>query len=238
VKAWNPDEVFLLPLYPQFSTTTSGSSLSDWRDAAARAGLARKVTTLCCWFADQGFVDATAAMLKKALAEARAQTDTPIRVLFSAHGLPESIVKKGDPYQFQVEQTVARVAAALDEPGLDYQVCYQSRATPQKWLDPSTEEAIEHAARDKVAVMVVPIAFVSEHSETLVELDVEYKELAEKMGVPGYFRAPAQNSDPGFINALADMILAGRARGPGMCSFAGGRACPADHADCPMKLAA
>jgi len=238
VKAWNPDEVVLLPLYPQFSTTTTGSSFSDWRDAAARAGLAKQVSTLCCFHQDDGYIAATAAMVRKALTDARAATSTPIRVLFSAHGLPETIVQKGDPYQFQIESTVKSVVAALDEPTLDWQVCYQSRATPQKWLDPSTEAVIEQAAHDKVAVLVVPIAFVSEHSETLVELDVEYRELAEKLGVPGYFRAPAQNSDPGFINALAELVLAARTQGPGLCSFAGGRSCPANHVDCPMRMAA
>jgi len=238
VRAWNPDEVLLLPLYPQFSTTTTGSSLIAWREAAVQAGLARKVTTLCCWFADAGYVSATAAIVRRALDEARAQSAAPVRVLFSAHGLPEVIVQRGDPYQYQVETTVAAVVAALGEDALDYAVCYQSRATPQKWLDPSTEVAIEKAAEDRVAVLVVPIAFVSDHSETLVELDVEYRELAEKMGVPGYYRAPAQNSDAGFIAALAALVTSTRERGPGLCSFAGGRACPATHTDCPMRLAA
>jgi ferrochelatase len=238
VKAWQPDEVFLLPLYPQYSTTTVGSSLIDWRQAAQKAGLAKQTTTLCCFYADQAFVTATADMLRPALAQARAASLAPVRVLFSAHGLPETIVQNGDPYQYQVEQTVAAVVAALGEPDLDHLVCYQSRATPQKWLDPSTEAVIEEAAKDKVAVLVVPIAFVSEHSETLVELDVEYRELAEKLGVPGYFRAPAQNSDAGFINSLAGLVMAGRRHGPGLCSFSGGRACPANHSDCPHRLAA
>ena len=237
VKAWDADEVFLLPLYPHFSTTTTGSSLAAWRDAASRVGLARPVTTLCCWFRDSGFVAATASIVQRSLAEARAASAAPVRILFSAHGLPQTIVDRGDPYQYQIESTVEAVVERMGEPGLDWQVCYQSRATPQKWLDPSTEEAIEHAARDKVAVLVVPIAFVSEHSETLVELDVEYRELAEKMGVPGYFRAPAQNSDAGFIGALAEAVHKARARGVGTCSFQGGRACPQRHKDCPMRLA-
>lgn len=237
VRAWNPDEIVLLPLYPQFSTTTSGSSLDDWRAEAARAGLARPVTTLCCWGDDGGYVAATASLVARALATARAEARAPVRVLFSAHGLPEKIVRDGDPYQFQVESTVRAVVDALGEEGLDHQVCYQSRATPQKWLDPSTEEAIERAAHDRVAVLVVPIAFVSEHSETLVELDVEYREIAEKLGVPGYFRAPAQNDDPAFIAALADLVQAARGKGPGLCSFTGGRFCPRNHADCPIRLA-
>jgi ferrochelatase len=236
VRAWNPDEIFLLPLYPQYSTTTTGSSFTDWQDEAARAGLAKKVTTLCCFHASPAYIAATAALVRSALDDARARSDCPVRVLFSAHGLPETIVKRGDPYQYQVETTVAGVVAALNEPDLDHVVCYQSRATPQKWLDPSTELAIEDAARDKVAVLVVPIAFVSEHSETLVELDVEYRDLAVKLGVPGYFRAPAQNSDPGFIAALADLVISARMHGAGLCSFAGDRACPARHGECPMRL--
>jgi ferrochelatase len=238
VRAWNPDELLLLPLYPQFSTTTTGSSLIAWREAAIKAGIAKKVTTLCCWFGDAGYIAATAAIVRRALDDARAKSSHPVRVLFSAHGLPEVIVQNGDPYQYQVESTVAAVVEALGEPGLDFTVCYQSRATPQKWLDPSTEAVIEQAAHDKVAVLVVPIAFVSEHSETLVELDVEYRDLAVKLGVPVYFRAPAQNSDAGFITALAALVTASRARGPGLCSFAGGRVCPASHTDCPMRLAA
>jgi ferrochelatase len=237
VRAWNPDEIFLLPLYPQFSTTTSGSSFIDWREAAARAGLAKQTTTLCCFYASDAYIEATAAMLRRALGDARAASPAPVRVLFSAHGLPEIIVRQGDPYQYQVETTVRRIVAALDEPGLDHVVCYQSRATPQKWLDPSTEAVIEQAAHDGVAVLVVPVAFVSEHSETLVELDVEYRDLAVKLGVPGYFRAPAQNSDPGFIDALADLIVSARRHGPGLCSFAGDRACPASHTDCPHRTA-
>ncbi len=240
VKAWGADEIFLLPLYPHFSTTTTGSSLAAWRDAALRAGLARPVTTLCCWFDDDGYVAATAAIVRRSLAEARAVATAPVRILFSAHGLPEVIVARGDPYQFHIESTVRSVVDHLQSDGetLDWQVCYQSRATPQKWLDPSTEEAIESAARDKVAVLVVPIAFVSEHSETLVELDVEYRELAEKMGVPGYFRAPAQNSDAAFIAALAGLVHTARRRGTGICSFMGTRACPGHHKDCPMLMAA
>ena len=104
--------------------------------------------------------------------------EVPLRILFSAHGLPESIVRRGDPYQWQVEQTVAAVVAQLDIPDLDHAICYQSRVTPQKWIGPSTEAELERAAHDRVAVLVCPIAFVSEHSETLVELDVEYREEA------------------------------------------------------------
>jgi protoporphyrin/coproporphyrin ferrochelatase len=245
VKAWQPDEVLLLPLYPQFSTTTTGSSLTAWREAAARAGLVSPVTTLCCWPDDAGFAAATAARIDVAWRAARAEVDPgiPLRVLFSAHGLPEAIVKAGDPYQSQVERSVHAVLAAWAEgggptSGLDWSICYQSRATAQKWLDPSTDHEIERAAHETTAVLVVPIAFVSEHSETLVELDVEYRQLAERLGVPGYFRVPTQNDDAAFIHALAELIRRMRAGGPGLCSFAGGRTCPLEATGCPHHVQA
>ncbi|MBV8915884.1 MAG: ferrochelatase [Acetobacteraceae bacterium] len=239
VQEWNPDEIVLLPLYPQYSTTTTGSSLTAWRTAAADLGLAKPTTTLCCYHSDPGFLAATTAIVRRSYREARSALPggTGLRVLFSAHGLPEVIVRKGDPYQFQVERTVAGVVRGLAVEKLDWAVCYQSRATPQKWIGPSTEEEIERAAHDKVAVLVVPIAFVSEHSETLVELDVEYRDFAQKLGVPGYFRAPAQNSDPGFIAALAELVEGALGRGPGLCSFVGGRTCPRPHTDCPHARA-
>jgi ferrochelatase len=236
VRDWKPDRVLLLPLYPQFSTTTTGSSLLAWQDAAARVGLVAPTTALCCYYADRGFTAATAAEVLRAYEAACAQGTAP-RVLFSAHGLPEVIVKQGDPYQHQVERTVAAVVRAMGVPDLDWTVCYQSRATPQKWLGPSTDDEVRQAGADGVPLLVVPIAFVSEHSETLVELDVEYRELAQEAGVPAYYRAPAQNSDPGFIDALASLVRSALARGPGLCSYAGKRTCPRQFGDCPHARA-
>ena len=240
VQAWAPDEVLLLPLYPQFSTTTTGSSVTAWNEACEAIGLSVPTTTLCCWHSEGGFAAATATLVRDAYAKARAElpADVPLRVLFSAHGLPESIVKAGDPYQWQVEQSVAAVVGELaDIAGLDHTICYQSRVTPQVWIGPSTEAEIERAAHDKVALLVCPIAFVSEHSETLVELDVEYREVAHKAGVPGYFRVPAQNSDPAFIAALAGIARTALGSGRSLCSFAGGRQCPKQHGDCPHARA-
>ena len=236
VRDWRPDDVVLLPLYPHYSTTTTGSSLTAWREAAARAGLVADTVTLCCYPTDAGYVAATAALLDAAHATARAQLDPAIglRVLFSAHGLPEAVVRRGDPYQWQIEQTAAAVLREVSEPVSDWTVCYQSRATPQRWIEPSTEAEIERAARDGVAVLVVPIAFVSDHSETLVELDVDYRTHAGRLGVPGYFRVPTQNSDIAFIAALARVVRRVRARGPGLCSHAGGRICPIDRSQCPF----
>ncbi|MBR0652627.1 ferrochelatase [Roseomonas terrae] len=240
VQAWKPDEVLLLPLYPQYSTTTTGSSATAWDEACAAIGLSVPTTMLCCWHSHGGFASATAALVRGAYAQARAALpdDVPLRLLFSAHGLPESIVKAGDPYQWQVERTVAAVRRELgDIAEMDHAVCYQSRVTPQVWIGPSTEAEIERAAHDKVALLVCPIAFVSEHSETLVELDIEYREVAHKLGVPGYFRVPAQNSDAGFIAALADLARGALASGRTLCSYAGARQCPKQQGDCPHARA-
>ncbi|MGC8475494.1 MAG: ferrochelatase [Acetobacteraceae bacterium] len=237
VQAWQPDRVVLLPLYPQFSTTTTGSSLDDWRNTACNAGLVVETRAICCYPRDAGFVGTTRAGIQRAWTEARAALPAavPLRLLFSAHGLPETIVRRGDPYQWQVEQTVAAVLAGWEGPVPEHRICYQSRATPQKWLEPSTEQELEHAAADHVAVLVVPIAFVSEHSETLVELDVEYRDLAGRLGVPGYFRAPAQNADAGFIAALAGLVREALAGPPGLCAAGGARLCPGSFAGCPMR---
>jgi protoporphyrin/coproporphyrin ferrochelatase len=236
VKAWAPDEVVLLPLYPHYSTTTTGSSVTAWREASVKAGLVAKTTMLCCYPTDESYIRATASIVRAGYAKARAELDpgVPLRVLFSAHGLPETIIKGGDPYQWQMEQTVEAVVAVWGA-AVDWAICYQSRATPQKWIDPSTESEIERAAHDKTAVLVVPIAFVSEHTETLVELDVEYRDLAVELGVPGYFRVPTQNADAGFIASLAGLVRRTLSSGPGLCSHAGGRVCTDPFGDCPFR---
>jgi ferrochelatase len=243
VKEWNPDQVVLLPLYPHFSTTTTGSSLTAWRDAAARVGLARPTRVLCCYPLDDAFVQATAALTRGAyqqalVANAAPHPDAGMRVLFSAHGLPQVIVDRGDPYRFQIEATAEAVVSAMAIEGLDWKVCFQSRATPQQWLEPSIEQELHKAAEDKTGVLIVPIAFVSDHSETLVELDIEYRELAEGLGIPGYYRAPVQNSDAGFIGSLAGLVRRRLEEGTGTCSHAGGRICPGQYVDCPLARAA
>jgi ferrochelatase len=161
--------------------------------------------------------------------------EVPLRILFSAHGLPQTIVTRGDPYQYQVERTVGAVVRSMAVEGLDWSVCYQSRATPQKWLEPSTEQAIDKAAADKTAVLVVPIAFVSEHSETLVELDIEYRKLAEEVGVVCYLRAPAVAAAADFISGLARLVQQADVRPAGIASGCGERLCPQSFTACPMQ---
>jgi ferrochelatase len=230
VKAYGPDQVALLPLYPQFSTTTTGSSVADWGRAAAQAGLTAPCRTLCCYPTQAGFVAEVAGLLRAALAEAGAGS----RVLFSAHGLPKKFIERGDPYQWQVEQTAAAVVAALDETALDWTICYQSRVGPLEWIGPSTDAEIARAGTEGKSVVVVPIAFVSEHSETLVELDIEYRRLAEEKGVPGYLRVATVDAGAAFIEGLAELVHATLAVERPCCSQDGGRLCPAQWGGCPQ----
>jgi ferrochelatase len=116
------------------------------------------------------------------------------------------IVRAGDPYPEQVQQTAAAVVEALDRPELDWRVCYQSRVGPLRWIGPATDGEIVRAGREKVPLVVAPISFVSEHSETLVELDLDYRDLAEASGVPAYHRVPTVSTVPAFIGALASLV--------------------------------
>ena len=237
VKAWGPDREVLLPLYPQFSTATSESSIQDWERARKKAGLTSETVTVCCYPEEPGFVAAGAALLKEAVAEVRAATGENPRVFFSAHGLPKKVVDGGDPYQWQVERSSEAMAKAVDDPDLDWRVTYQSRVGPLEWVKPYTEEEIRQAGADKVPLIIVPVAFVSEHSETLVELDIEYGELAEEVGVPHYRRVPTVSVEQPFIDGLASVVRGAVARGHKLDSGAGGRVCPGVCRRCPMKAA-
>lgn len=229
VEAFQPDHVVLLPLYPQFSTTTTASSLKAWREAYRGGG---ETHVVCCYPDADGLVGAQARLIRETLAKAEGR---PMRVLFSAHGIPEKLVAKGDPYQAQVEATVA---AVVERMGLtDWAICYQSRVGPLKWLEPSTPEAIQQAADDGVGAVVVPIAFVSEHVETLVELDFEYGELAHKVGCAPYLRAPALGIEPAFIAGLADAVAAALET-PGSAPQGVSRGRPCAHLNaCPSGCA-
>ncbi len=233
VAAYKPDEIVLLPLYPQYSTTTTGSSLEDWQQAAAAAGIGVRPRTVCCYPTEPGLVAAHADLVRAALTEAR-EHGTP-RLLFSAHGLPERVIARGDPYQWQVERTAAAVVEALAIADLDHAICYQSRVGPLKWIGPSTEEEIDRAGRDGVSLVVVPIAFVSEHSETLVELDIEYAERARGAGVPGFVRVPAVGTSAVFVAGLADVVIDALGRPPETAPPGGVRLCPSDRRQCPCR---
>ena len=179
VKEYNPEEIILLPLYPQYSASTSGSSIKEWNDLCKRENYKIKTKTICCYPTESNFLESHANLIKKTIKNLENKN---FKLLFSAHGLPENKIKKGDPYQWQVEQTVQGIMDKLINENLDYVISYQSRVGPMKWIGPPTDEVIIKYSKEKKGIVIVPVAFVSEHSETLVELDIEYKILAEENG--------------------------------------------------------
>ncbi len=235
VAEFAPRRIVLLPLYPQFSTTTTASSMKEWTRFWKRHGGEVTTRTVCCWPRSSGLVGSYAAAVKSALDDTAGQSS---RVLFSAHGLPKKIIRRGDPYQWQVEQTAEAIVDDIARSGLDWTVCYQSRVGPFEWIGPSTEEEIERAGRSGTGVIVVPVAFVSEHSETLVELDIEYRRRAREAGCPFYRRVPAVSCDDAFIDGLAVLVRSVLEDDrPEPASEHGGRICPASFTRCPLRTA-
>jgi ferrochelatase len=230
VEAYTPDEIVLLPLYPQFSTTTTGSSLKAWTGAYKGPGRTR---TVCCYPQAAGFVESYARLI---LETWRKAGEPEVRLLLSAHGLPERVIQGGDPYQAQVEATAADIVARL--PGSwDVEVCYQSRVGPRKWIGPSTVDCVRRAGAEGKSVLLVPLAFVSEHVETLVELDHEYAEVGREAGCPVYLRAPAAGVAGEFISGLAETVRSALSRS-GTAADTGGRWCGAEWGRCPASKAA
>jgi len=206
VRDWGADEIVLLPLYPQFSTTTTWSSLGVWNKAADIAGYDVPTSMICCYPLNDGFITASAENIQAEIKRAAKDGYDSPRILFSAHGLPESVIKGGDPYQWQCEESAKAIVDKLGIKDLDWQICYQSRVGPKKWIGPSTEEEITRAAKEGKAIIIYPHAFTQEHVETLVELDVEYREIAEELGLHGYYRAQTVGTHPKFIDGLAKLV--------------------------------
>ena len=202
VQLYGPEEVVLMPLYPQYSAATTGSSIKEWKDICKKNNYKVKTSTICCYPTDQNFINAhTREIVKKT------QDLANYKLIFSAHGLPEKTIKKGDPYQWQVEQSVKKIIDNLDDGNLDWILSYQSRVGPLKWIGPSTEDVIIENSKIGKHIVLVPIAFVSEHSETLVELDIEYKQLADANGCKNYTRIPALGINEDFIKSMSQLII-------------------------------
>lgn len=224
-EAWGATDAILLPLYPQYSTTTTASSLRAWSKVSQLPASA-----VCCFPGNAKLAQAHADAVLTAWRDAG--SPAKVRLLFSAHGLPQRVVDAGDPYQWQVGRSVEAVRALLPSEW-EYRTCYQSRVGPLKWIGPATEDEIRSAGRDKVGVIVCPIAFVSEHVETLVELDIEYAELARHEGLPFYVRAAAPGAAPVFIDGVADVIERALKTPKALRSDVGPRICPATCGQCP-----
>lgn len=247
VMRYNPTQVILLPLYPQFSTTTSAPSMEDF---SKRINLLIKkekknidLKYICCYPQEEEFIKSHSLLIKQTLLNQKSYKDNfeKYRFLFSAHGLPQKAVDAGDPYAYQVQLTSSSVIKNLaqllkkEEKELDYKICYQSKVGPLKWTQPSLDVALKKTILDKKIPVIIPIAFVSEHSETLAGLDIEYKELAESLGAKDYIRVPALNNEGHFIKSLTKICKSASTNKDAKC-FSGcnkTRICPNKFSKCP-----
>jgi len=198
-----PDAVVLLPLYPQYSKTTTGSSLNEWRRRFQPAGWAPRVETIEEFHQDGAYLDTVVEAVNATLAG----TDSAdVDFVFSAHSVPVAVVERGDPYQRQIERTVELVWQRGGWPGRR-RVCYQSKVGASKWLRPSMHETLDRlAAEHRRHVVVVPISFVSDHVETLHEIAIEHRQQARRLGIEDYRMVPGLNDSPSFIAALAGLV--------------------------------
>ena len=202
------EELVILPLYPQFSISTTGSSfrLLDriWQLDPELQKI--KYTVVPSWYDNSGYLQSMANLIAAKLD--RVNNPSEAYIFFSAHGVPVSYIEEaGDPYQKEIETCAALIMQKLNRPN-PYKLAYQSRVGPVEWLQPYTEAAISELAEQGVKeLVVVPISFVSEHIETLEEIDIEYREIAEQAGIETFARVPAPDTDPAFIQALADIVL-------------------------------
>jgi protoporphyrin/coproporphyrin ferrochelatase len=208
VKRDNISRLVILPLYPQFSISTSGSSFrlleKIWQEDPSLQEV--DYTVIPSWYKRSGYLQAMANLISEQLDQF--PNPDQVHVFFSAHGVPLSYVEEaGDPYQKEIEDCTALIMQTLDRPNA-HTLAYQSRVGPVEWLKPYTEESIEELAAQGVDnLLVVPISFVSEHIETLQEIDMEYRDVAEHAGIHNFKRVPALNTHPIFINDLAEMVL-------------------------------
>jgi len=230
VKEYNADEIILLPLYPQYSASTSGSSIKERNDLCRKENYKVKTKTVCCYPTEKNFLQSHANLIKETINNVENKN---FKLIFSAHGLPENKIKKGDPYQWQIEQTVQGIMAKFSNKNINYIISYQSRVGPMKWIGPSTDEIIIKYSKEKKGIVIVPVAFVSEHSETLVELDIEYKKLAEKNGCSFYKRVPALGTEENFIKGLVELVLQKETKD----NFVSSIMCPNKYVKCPCLTA-
>jgi len=200
-------QVIVLPLYPHYSATTTGSSLNEFNRVWQRLGADKiKVSPIREWYDHPSYIQAMCETIQQCV-DSHQLDIRSASIIFSAHGIPLKFIEQGDPYARQIERSVELIAGQL---GLreNYHLCYQSRVGPLKWLGPSTEEVLKELGAKKVRdVVLVPISFVSDHLETLYEMDILYREKAVEYGISNFYRAPALNNSPFLIEALKELVL-------------------------------
>ena len=199
------DKVALLPLYPHYSITTTGSSFNEWR--RVYKGDTGKLTYVYDYFDNHQYINALNERIDETILRFPENVRDDIQLLFSAHGLPESIAKQGDPYPEQIDQTIACVMKARSF-SHEYHLCFQSKVGPAKWLKPSTDEMIRGLAeKGKKQLLIVPISFVSDHIETLFELDIEYRMIADEVDIKNYIVMKGLNDSKTFVAALKELAV-------------------------------
>jgi ferrochelatase len=203
----NVEKVLLLPLYPHFSKTTTGSSVNEWKRITHQLGMNGFSVDFVEEYCEHPlYIKALVHNINIALKRVKPSERSKINLVFSAHGTPVKLVKAGDPYQSQIIRTYNAVVKAGNF-DLPHHLCYQSKVGPEKWLEPSLDNTIERLAAENVTHMIViPIAFVSDHSETLWEINIEAKQEAKHLGIKHFDMSPGLNTNPYFIQALADIV--------------------------------
>lgn len=221
VKEGEFSQVVLIPLYPQYSRTTTLSSLREWNRQCRLHHLTDiRTSSVCCYFNHPKYIAAIVERVQQAYARFSLVHPLEIDLVFSAHGVPESVIREGDPYKYQIEETVRLVAEAGGWKSPHY-LCYQSKVGPAEWIKPSLDATILGlAAKGRKNLLVIPIAFVTEHIETLHEIDIEARESARRLGITRFEMMPALNDSSRFIECLVDLVTtksAGEALGLPTC---------------------
>jgi protoporphyrin/coproporphyrin ferrochelatase len=199
----------LLPLFPQYSVTTTGSCLKYFQALDQRLGLSSriKVSAIESWFNEPSYLDCMADLICEELRKFSSREPNAIHLLYSAHSIPASYLDEGDPYLEQTRQTVNLINERLGNSN-PFTLAYQSKVGPVKWLGPSTESVLRELGQNgNPAVLTVPVSFVSDHIETLQEIDIAYRDVARDAGIREFRRVPSLNTDPKFISSLADLVI-------------------------------
>jgi len=207
VKEFLPDEMILVPLYPQYSITTTGSALIEWNKQVKKKKIEIPFRVIKDYPENDFFIDSIVGLINEKL---KLLKSSDYRLLLSAHGIPKKTIESGDPFQSQVEKTSEAIDKKLNNSELDIVTCYQRQIGPLEQQGPLTEDEIERAALENKNIIIVPISFISECSETLVELDINYKEVAEKAGIKDYIRIKTVQDNDQFILGLANLIMENR----------------------------
>lgn len=195
------DELIALPLYPHYSVATTGSSLSDLRRTLKNKDIKLPLKTIKSWPTEAGYITALADSIQEELSRFG---NEEVALVYSAHSLPVKFIEDGDPYVDELQQTIKALEKKIGQKGT---LCYQSRSGPVEWLGPSTPETITSLADSSCKnMLVVPLSFVSDHVETLYEIDMEYRTMAESLGMR-FAITPGLNSAPHFIDALRNLVL-------------------------------